>query len=70
MPFSGKVEIMLKCRECGSVTYVTVDKLAWQKYWWEGRGAKELFPELTEHELNMIIDKRCWVCVDNSLGLL
>ena len=69
-PFEGKIELMLKCKQCGSITYVTVDKLAYNQWWWSGKGAKELFPELTEHELNMLIDKRCWVCVDNELGLL
>ena len=68
MPFTGQVELQLKCKNCGAFTYVTVDKLAWNQYWLTGRNASQHFGHLTENELHWLVSGICWNCSGEAKG--
>lgn len=67
-PFEGKIELPLKCKCCGVYTYVTVDKLDYNKWYWRGKGAREFFPYLTDGELHWMITGKCWKCASDTSG--
>ncbi len=68
MPFEGKVDLQLKCKHCGAITYVAVNKLDYNKWYWKGTGVNEFFPYLSPNVKHWMITGECWNCRKEAQG--